>query len=305
MFTARRLPPLNAVRAFDAAARRLSFKAAGEELNVTPGAISRHILTLEEALGVKLFERHHRKVVLTPVGEVYLGEIRPALERIALATGSIAASVDDTVLRLKLPPTCAIRWLVPRLANFHARNPSLSLQVTTSHDPVDFERDQIDAAIYWGETIGPGLAGERLFGERLVPVCSPRLLAGGRMSADSLSKEVLLHSFRRPDDWGRWFAAAGLPGTTVKRLLIFENSSLTYQGAIDGLGIAIAQTAFVNDELRSGRLVVAHDLVIATETAYFLTYPKERARLARIRALHIWLEHEGLLTRQQHAAISV
>jgi LysR family glycine cleavage system transcriptional activator len=298
--SARRLPPLNAVRAFDAAARRLSFKDAGEELNVTPGAISRHIVTLEDALGVKLFERRHRKVALTPAGEIYLGEIRPALERIALATSAVAAAMDEKVLRLKLPPTCAVRWLVPRLANFHARHPSISVQVTTSHDPVDFERDQIDAAVFWGDNVGRGLTGERLFGERLVPVCSPRLLGQGLFTPQQLTEQVLLHSFRRPDDWRRWFEAAGCKGVVLDRLLIFENSSLTYQGAIDGLGIALAQMVFITEELNSGRLVIASDHFVETPSSYYLTYPRERARLARIHALHTWISHEAWLTRERH-----
>lgn len=296
----RPMPPLNAVRAFDAAARRLSFTAAGEELSVTPGAISRHVATLEQALGVRLFERRHRKVVLTRAGEIYLAEIRPALERIALAGDALAAGQDDNVLRLKLPPTCAVRWLVPRLARFHARHPQLSLQVTTSHEPVDFDREQIDAAIYWGESLRRGLAGERLFGERLVPVCSPKLLGGRLVEADALRDQVLLHSFRRPDDWGRWFAAAGRPDIRLERLLVFENSGLTYQGAIDGLGVAIAQTIFVEDELRTGRLVLAHPLHLTTASSYFLTYPKERARLGRIEAVHGWLTAEAAATRDAH-----
>lgn len=295
---ARRLPPLNAIRAFDAAARCLSFTAASEELNVTPGAISRHIVTLEEVLGVRLFDRLHRKVELTSSGEFFLREIGPALERIAYAAETVSAGANDKVLRIKLPPTCAIRWFVPRLGSFHARNPTYSVQVTTSHEPVDFERDQIDAAIYWGESIRRGLEGERLFGERLVPVCSPKLLAEagdgeGSIPAARLVEQPLLHSFRRPDDWGRWFAAAGLPGVKLERLLIFENSGLTYQGAIDGLGFAIAQLAFIAEDLRSGRLVVVNDLVIETDSAYFLTYPRERAQFPRIRVLHSWLADEA------------
>lgn len=294
----RRLPPLNAIRAFDAAARRLSFTAASEELNVTPGAISRHIVTLEEVLGVKLFDRLHRKVELTSSGEFFLREVGPALERIAYAAEAVSAGANDEVLRIKLPPTCAIRWFVPRLASFHARYPRYSVQVTTSHEPVDFEREQIDAAIYWGESIRRGLEGERLFGERLVPVCSPRLLAeasegAGSVSAARLAEQPLLHSFRRPDDWGHWFAAAGLPGFKLERLLIFENSGLTYQGAIDGLGFAIAQEAFIAEDIRSGRLVVASGLAIETDRAYFLTFPRERAQFPRIRALHSWLSDEA------------
>jgi LysR family transcriptional regulator, glycine cleavage system transcriptional activator len=290
----RRLPPLNAIRAFDAAARHLSFKKAGRELNVTPGAISRHIVTLEDSLGVMLFDRLHRKVELTPSGQLFHREVRPALERIALAASTVSAGADDRVLRLKLPPTFAIRWFVPRLASFHARHPELSVQVTTSHDPVDFEREQVDAAIYWGEGIPRGLLGRRLFGERLAPVCSPKLLQDakvqrGRMALEQLSQNVLLHSFRRPDDWGRWFTAAGLPRIKLERLLIFENSALTYQGALDGLGIAMAQLALISDDLKAGRLVLAHDFITELDTAYYLTYPRERASFARIRIFHDWM----------------
>lgn len=292
MKTYRRLPPLNAIRAFEVAARCMSFKVAGEELGVTPGAISRQIETLEDSLGIRLFERLHRRVELTPTGRLFLGEIGPALQRIAMASEAIWDGRDNRVLRVKLPPTCAIRWFVPRLARFHALHPDISVQVTTSHEPVDFDREPIDAAIYWGEALPRGLAGERLFGEQLVLVCSPKLLAARGIKcipADQLSDFVLLHSFRRPDDWRFWFTQAGLPDRALDRFLVFENSSLTYQGAIDGLGVAIAQLAFVKDDLAEGRLTIAHSLMVDTSSAYFLTYPRERAHLARVKALHHWM----------------
>lgn len=285
-----KLPPLNAVRAFDAAARHLSFKEAGAELKVTPGAISRQIEVLELHLGVRLFERLHRKVELTDSGRLFLNEVSPALRRIAYASSSLS-SQDEHALRIKLPPTFAIRWFVPRLARFHALDPTISVQVTTSHDPVDFEREQVDAAIYWGVQLGRALGGVRLFGETLVPVCSPSLLAagGGNIDIQNLPRHVLLHSFRRSDDWRLWFQAAGVPDIVLHRLLVFENSSLTYQGAIDGLGIALAQLAFVQDDLNTGRLAVANPLRVETESSYFLTYPRERAHLRRIRILQDWI----------------
>jgi LysR family glycine cleavage system transcriptional activator len=286
-----KFPPLNAVRAFDAAARRLSFKEAGAELGVTPGAVSRQIDLLEQHLGVRLFERLHRQVELTASGRFFLNEIGPALLRIANASASLSVE-NENVLRIKLPPTFAIRWFVPRLARFHALNPTISVQVTTSHDPVDFEREQVDAAIYWGRQIARGLNGFRLLGETLVPVCSPSLLAAAGVAtidSDDLARQMLLHSFRRPDDWRRWFIAAGLPDIELHRLLVFENSSLTYQGAIDGLGIALAQLSFVQEDLNIGRLVVANPLHVETDSAYFLTYPRERSHLRRIKALEDWI----------------
>ena len=285
-----RLPPLNAVRAFDAAARHLSFKRAGEELHVTPGAISRQIELLEDHLGVRLFDRRHRRVELTSSGLQFRNEVGPALMRIGNAAARVSAN-DANVLRIKLPPTFAIRWFVPRLARFHAQNPKISVQVTTSHDRVDFEREPLDAAIFWGDQIGRGLGGVRLLGEQLVPVCSPRLLTAtdGEMPIADMPQHMLLHSFRRPDDWRRWFRAAGEPDIVLDRLLVFENSSLTYQGAIDGLGIALAQMAFIQDDLNTGRLKIAHPLIVETDSSYFLTYPRESAQIPTIRALQEWI----------------
>lgn len=270
----------------------MSFKAAGEELGVTPGAISRQIEVLEDNLGIRLFERLHRRVELTPTGSLFLAEISPALQRITMASESIWDGGDNRILRVKLPPTCAIRWFVPRLARFHALYPDISVQVTTSHEPVDFEREPIDAAIYWGDTIPRGLMGERLFGEQLAIVCSPKLLRQTGMKKidpKKLADQVLLHSIRRPDDWLFWFNQAGMPDVVLDRVLVFENSSLTYQGAINGLGVAIAQLAFIQDDLKEGRLIIANDLIAETETGYFLTYPRERAHLARIKALVQWI----------------
>ena len=219
-------------------------------------------------------------------------EVSPALQRIAFAAEMLWEGHDNRVLRVKVPITFAIRWFVPRLARFFEAHPDISVQVTTSHEPVDFEREPIDAAIYWGEAQPRGLAGMRLFGEELVLVCSPKLLerrGTQKIPLESLTDYVLLHSMRRPDDWRFWLRQVGMPHIALDRFLVFENSSLTYQGAIDGLGIAIAQLAFVQDDLAEGRLTIINPHKFETKTAYFLSYPRERAHLARIKALHQWL----------------
>jgi LysR family glycine cleavage system transcriptional activator len=288
-----RLPPLNALRAFEAAARLSSFKLAGEELHVTPGAVSHQVVNLERFLGTKLFLRHHRRVVPTSAGRSYLREVQKSLHRIAHATEALTGSLDRSILRLKAPPTFAARWLMPRLADFHARHPDISVQVTTSHDPVDFGSDDIDAAIFYGTDLPRGVAGERLFREVLVPVCSRRYLRGAReLNPRELADKVLLHSLRRPDDWPRWFAAAGAPGIKLNQKLVFENSSLTYQGAINELGIAIAQIALVRDDLISGQLVMPTSFTLTRDAGYFLSYPRERSRLGKVRLLHAWLADE-------------
>jgi LysR family glycine cleavage system transcriptional activator len=288
-----RLPPLNALRAFEAAARLASFKLAGEELRVTPGAVSHQIVNLERFLGTKLFVRHHRRVVPTSAGRSYLRDVQKSLRRIAHATQALTASLDRSILKLKAPPTFAARWLVPRLADFQARHPDISVQVTTSHDPVDFGSDDVDAAIHYGTALPPGVAGERLFREVLVPVCSRRYMQGAKaLSPRELADKVLLHSLRRPDDWPLWFEAAGAPGLKLNQKLVFENSSLTYQGAINELGVAIAQIALVRDDLISGQLVMPASFTLTRDAGYFLSYPRERSRLGKIRMLHAWLADE-------------
>ncbi len=294
-----RLPPLNALRAFASAARHASFKRAAEELCVTQGAVSRHIQKLEDSLGVRLFTRRHRQVILTREGEAYLAVVRDAFARIAQATTELRSRGDDRMLRVKLPITCAVRWLVPRLARFHAQHPDLSVQITTSHDPVDFDREDIDVAVHYGAGIPPALSGEKMFGEVLIPICSPKLLA--RRTAlkrpRDLANHVLLHSIRRPNDWKQWLEAAGAGDVEGEHGLTFENSSLTYQGAAQGLGLAVAQLAFVADDLSAGQLAAPFKRRVRNDVAYNLVYPRERANLKKIRDFQTWIAREAAATR--------
>ena len=297
-----RLPPLNALRAFEAAARHASFTRDAEELCVTPGAVSRHVAKLEGFLGVRLFRRHHTHIDLTPAGARYLAEIRDALERISRATaGTRAARLDEQRLRIKAPPTCAARWLVPRLAHFHAEHRDVSIEINTSHDAVDFGADEVDAAVNYGHGIDAALDGERLFGELLVPVCTPAVAgqAPPIRTARDFVRRVLLHSIRRPNDWPNWFAAAGVRDIAIDKTLAFENSTLTYQGAMDGLGVAIAQVAFVADELAHGRLVAPIDFRLHGETSYHFVFPREKAKLRKIRLFYRWITREAAETRER------
>ena len=299
-----KLPPLNALRAFEAAARHSSFKIAGAELHVTPGAVSHQVVNLERYLGTQLFVRHHRRVVPTQAGRAYLREIQKSLQRIAHATDALTARLDKSVLRLKVPPTFAARWLVPRLAEFHARYPDVSVQVATSHDPVDFTSDEVDAAVFYGAALPRGIAGERLLREVLVPVCTRRFLGkDGQLAPRELADRVLLHSLRRPEDWPRWFAAAGARDVVLKQTLVFENSSLTYQGALNELGVAIAQIALVRDDLVAGRLVMPCPISLKCDAGYYLSYPRERARLSKIQLLHGWLADEVRKSRPRVGAL--
>jgi LysR family glycine cleavage system transcriptional activator len=294
------LPPLNALRAFEAAGRHLSFKKAAEELCVTQGAVSRHILNLEAYLGISLFVRSHRQVSLTAEGTVYLQESRDAFRRISDATTRARTKADERTLRIKAPPTCAIRWLVPRLGRFHAKHPDIAVQVTTSHDPVDFDRDQVDVGVHYGHEGNDDRHYERLFDEVLMPVCRKDLIhrKHKRCKARDIAAQVLLHSIRRPSDWRQWLDAAGLAGFNASQELSFENSTMTYQGAIDGLGVAIAQKALIADEIASGRLYAPSDIEVRNATAYYFVFPKRQQDLRKIRAFHHWIADEASVTRR-------
>jgi LysR family glycine cleavage system transcriptional activator len=296
----RRLPPLSALRAFEATARHMSFTKAAREFNVSQGAISRHVATLERLLGSKLFLRHHRAIELTSKGEAYFRALRDAFERIQDATDLVFGATDTPTLRIKLPPTFAIRWIVPRLARLHATDPHLDVQITTSHSPADFDREDIDVAVHSGDSAPPGTIAIRLFGETLTPVCSPALLRQGRSlrrPAD-LRRHTLLCSLHRPKDWPTWIEAAGIDGVDGNSGLKFENSSLAYQAAIDRLGVAMAQTALVEDDLGSNRLVAPFELKVPTTGAYFLIYPPRSRDLDKVRRFESWILKECAVLRQ-------
>ena len=292
----RRLPPLNALRVFEAASRHASFTHAASELAVTQGAVSRHIGALEDWLGVKLFARTLRGVTLTPKGVAYSRIVRGALEQIEYGSRQLAQAPDENTLRLKVPPTFAIRWLVPRLAGFHALHRGIDLQVTTSHQPVDFNREDVDACVHSDTTPPSNARFRRLFGEILLPVCSPRLLERGPPLVEprDLAQHTLVSSMHRPRDWPTWLAAAQVVDIDGNNGIRVENSALAYQAAIDGVGVVIAQRGFVLDDLAHGRLVAPFALQAQGDGSYYLGYPAERPKSARVTAFEEWIVGEAL-----------
>jgi LysR family glycine cleavage system transcriptional activator len=285
---------LNAVRAFEACARSTSFTSAAEELCVSQGAVSRHVACLEEWLNVKLFLRVHRGIELTPQGSAYFRVVKNALDQIEAGTRQLKQSPDERRLRLKLPPTFAMRWLVPRLARFHALHPRIDVQITTSHEPADFEREDVDVSIYsWGKPpSGPGY--RRLLGEELLLVCAPGLLKRLPLQEPrDLSRHVLLCSLHRPQDWPAWLAVVPEAGVDGNSGLKFENAALAYQAAIDELGVMVALYAFVEDDLRVGRLVSPLPIRVPTKRAYFLAYHPDRPKPARLEAFENWILEEA------------
>jgi len=287
----RKLPPLNAVRAFEAAGRYLSFTGAAQELLVTQSAVSRHVSVLEDWLGAKLFFRRQRGIELTPRGEAYFRSLSTALDQIDQATRRMRDDSGEKVLRLKLPPTFAIRWLVPRLHGFQALHPDIEVRITSSHQAANFEREDVDVFVHSEFGAPPAADYRRLFGEVLLPVCSPALIERGPPleRPSDLAGHVLLSSLHRPRDWPLWLAAAGITTLEAKGAISFDNAALAYQAATDSLGVVMAQRALIEDDLATGRLIAPFERQVSTQGAYYLALHPGRPKPPRVAAFEAWL----------------
>jgi LysR family transcriptional regulator, glycine cleavage system transcriptional activator len=286
------LPPLNPLRAFEATGRLRSIRRAADELCVTAGAVSRQVQSLEAFLGVKLFRREPRSVALTANGEQYLAAVSEHLEGIRQATVRITGGHDKEILKIRAYTTFAMRWLIPRLSQFHKLNPVVEVRLTTSLEAVDFSYEDVDCAIRLGGGRWPGVNAERLIPNELLPVCSPGYRQALTLEGlDDLQRATLLHSLARADDWPLWFKAAGLPTAQSQAGPKYESSVLTYQAALDGQGLAIAQHAFVAEDLKAGRLMQPFGPVLDRGNfTYYLIYPENRLRKPAFRQFRAWLK---------------
>ncbi len=299
-----RLPPLNAMRAFEAAGRHVSFTRAAEELRVTPGAVSRQIKLLEDFLGVPLFERGNRELRISAAGQAYAASLNGIFEQMHGATSRVVNANRERSLHVHCAMTFTLRWLMPRLPQFHKLYPKREIRLTTALAPVPahlLNTGDFDVTIQLGRGDWEGLVAHRLAGGELVPVCSPALLEARAIKRpNDLGGQVLLHSLARPDDWRDWLAAAGGDKVDPTRGLRFESSSLSYQAAIDGMGVAIGQMALVIDDLEAGRLVPAVDFVFQTGNAYYVTYVERAARHPQLVEFRDWIVEEAARFEQQH-----
>jgi len=309
-----RLPPLNALRAFEAAARHLSFKNAALELSVTPTAVSHQIKLLETSLGWPLFDRLTRALALTPQGEAMLPKVREGLECFAAAVESAHQRVDHGRLIVVLPPSFATRWLVPRLRRFALAQPSLRLQVIRSMnaidgnqmagvaalEPVDLHQEDSLVAIRFGNGAYPGYHVDRMFGSDYIAVCSPKLLEAGpplRVPAD-MRHQVLLHddataSERSGPGWEDWFRLAGVSGADTRAGTHFGDSGMAYVAALDGLGVALASRPLVANAIAQGRLVAPFDIAVGQNYAYFLVVQESISGRPMVQAFRQWLLEEA------------
>ena len=299
METRRRLPPLNALRAFEAAARHLNFSRAADELSVTPGAVSQQIQNLEDYIGASLFKRTPRGLLLTDGAQTALPALREAFYRLAEAASLLTAAVDGRRLTLTAPPSFAAKWLVPRLGRFEQAHPQVDVWLSADMDLVDFAGGDIDLAVRYGAGAYPGLETQRLMQETVIPVTSPETAAANPLNAPSdLARYVLLHD-GSPDadescpDWQMWLAARGIKGVDGSRGPRFNQSSLVIEAAMAGRGVALAKRALAQDDLDAGRLVAPMAISTNVDFAYYVVHPKAKARLPQVKAFVAWLLAEA------------
>jgi LysR family transcriptional regulator, glycine cleavage system transcriptional activator len=294
-----RLPPLNALRTFEAAARHLSFTAAAEELCVTAAAVSHQIRSLEDHLGTELFHRSGRALALTEAGMLLLPDVREAFALLINATRGLRRHAFAGPLTVAVPPSFAAKWLVPRLSRFRARCPDIEVALVSSSELVDFGREDVDLAIRYGTGVYPGLHNEVLTATEFFPVCSPKLAQGPPplIAPDDLRHVVLLHdevpsALPMVPSWETWLKAAGVAGVDATQGPRFNTSFFTLEMALSGMGVALAQSTLVSADLAEGRLIRLFTISISVDLSFFLVAPPATFEKPKVKAFRDWLHEE-------------
>lgn len=298
----RRLPPLNSLRAFESAARHLSFTKAAEELHVTPAAISQQVKTLENFCDRPLFRRLTRSLILTDAGQKALPALREGLDKLADAAELLMAQEDSHTLTVSVAPSFGAKWLVPRLDRFRATYPEFELRIDASDILVDFSDDRIDIGIRYGRGLYPELHTECLMAEVTMPVCSPALLTGEHplRRPEDLRHHTLLHvdwkiESESAPSWRMWLRAAGVTEIDPTKGPRFSMENMAVQAAIAGHGVALSERSLVRDDVEAGRLVrpFGPELNESTAFCYYVVYPEAKAKLPKVRAFRDWVLDEG------------
>lgn len=287
----RAMPPMPALRAFEAAAQLLSFKQAARQLHRTPSAISHQIRGLERELGTALFHRDPRGLRLTDAGREYLAAVHEALDGLAEATSRLQREHGQGPLAISLFPSFAVRWLIPRLNAFRAAHPGIEIELVSSVRLADFDSGAIDAAIRFGDGDWPGLRCDPLMIEERFPVCSPALAAGppALTTAGDLAGCVLLHNGAHPGEWAGWLQATGTRGVDAGRGPVFDASNEVLAAAANGMGVALGRTPLVEPDLEAGRLVAPFEPRIPSVGRYWLVAPEATADVPALAAFRDWL----------------
>jgi len=283
----RRLPQLNALKAFEAAARHVSFTRAAEELCVTQGAVSHQVKALEDELGIKLFNRDRQGLIITDAGRDYLAVVRDSFDRIAMETERLVQRQGSGMLTVSTSPDFAAKWLVHRLGRFAEAHPEIDLRISATMHHVDFAREDVDIAVRHGDGDWPGLDVARFCAEHLFAVCSPALARGLTRPSDIL-KLPLLHLDDR-SAWSAWFEAAGIAGVDAIHGPILNRASMLIDAAVDGQGVALARTALAAWDLIQNRLVRPFSIALPLAKSYWIVCPKAAANLPKLGAFRAWL----------------
>jgi LysR family glycine cleavage system transcriptional activator len=283
----RRLPQLNALKAFEAAARHVSFSRAADELCVTQGAVSHQVKALEGELGIKLFNRERQRLIITDAGRDYLSVVRDALDRIAMGTERLVQRQSSGMLTVSTSPDFAAKWLVHRLGHFAEAHPKIDLRVSATMHHIDFAREDVDLAVRHGDGDWPGLHVTRLCSEQLFAVCSPAIGARLKRPKDVLKLPLLHLDDRGP--WTAWFEAAGIANSDVLHGLVLNRASMLIDAAIDGQGIALARTTLAAWDLIHKRLVRPFRVSLPLTKSYWIVCPKATAELPKLVAFRDWL----------------
>lgn len=286
----RRLPPLNSLKAFEAAARHLSFTRAADELFVTQAAVSHQIKSLESFLGMKLFLRKNRTLLLTEEGQGYYLDIKDIFSSLQDATQRLLARGAKGAITVALPPSFAIQWLVPRINKFSAEHPDIDVRIKA----VDFDEghltDDVDVAVYYGKGRWNGLHADKLHTEYLTPICSPMLFQSDKPLEvlDDLRHHTLLHDASR-EAWKNWIRHFNVLGVNVNQGPVFSHSMLVLQAAALGQGIALGHSVLARPEIQAGRLICPFDEKLITRNAYYLVCHESQAELGKIATFRQWV----------------
>lgn len=293
----RTLPPLKALKGFEAAARLLSVRGAAEELSVTHPAVSHQLQVLEQDLGVKLFAREGRNIVLTTAGETYYACVKSALEQLALGSAEIRHKAQKPALRLQSYITFSIRWLAPRLIRFRSQHPDVELHLTTSGNGWEFDEAHADIGIiYQREALPDHLHWVKLFDSELFPVCSPTLLAGrtSQLTPKDLASYPLLtvYTEQKHWNWHRWFSAIGVEDHRTLSPVVVDTLIVALEMAGNGQGVALVNGPLVNDDLASGRLVRPIEQRVDAEGSWGVVCRKDMVGNPQVQTFIHWLQQE-------------
>ncbi len=307
----RPLPPLNALKAFEAIARHLSFSKAADELHVTPAALSHQIHGLEEQLGVALFHRRSRAIELTGAGRLIYPGLHAGFESVRDAVGRLDRTREDRFLVVSATPGLTAKWLVPRLWRFLTAHPGIDARISANMRYADFITDDVDVAIRLSDGVHPELHVEKLFDDSVLPVCSPRLVEEGLRRVDDLRRFTLIHydipmSAPSPPQWAEWLRVAGATSIDATRGLRFNVADHALDAAVAGAGVSLSYKLIASDDVRSRRLVIPFgpELPI-TEGAYHFVCPRGHETRPNVRAFRDWLFAEMAETRAQWATVRI